>query len=49
MRVYDSKYPNWKKFYDINFVDITYTPFDAAKWPIEPSGLIGEVRLIKFK
>jgi hypothetical protein len=49
MTVYDKKHPDWKKFYDINFVDITYTPFEASKWPIEPSGLIGGVRLVKYR
>jgi len=36
----------WKKFYEINFVNINYKPFDASKWPIQPSGLLGPVRLI---
>ncbi len=36
----------WKKFYNINFVDIKYRPFDASNWPPMDSGLIGPVRLI---
>ena len=36
----------WKKFYEINFVNINYRPFDASKWPLQPSGLLGPVRLI---
>lgn len=36
----------WKKFHDINFVNIQYKPFDASKWPITPSGLTGPVKLI---
>jgi len=39
MRVYDKEHPEWKKFYDINIADIAYTPFDASKWPIMPSGI----------
>jgi hypothetical protein len=36
----------WKDFYDINFVDIGYQPFDASSWTPLPSGLLGPVRLI---
>ncbi len=43
MRSYDELHPEWKKFYDINFVDITYTPFNASEWPLEPSGIMGKV------
>jgi len=45
MRLMDKQKVNWKKFYDINFVDITYTPFDASKWEAIPSGLLGPVKL----
>lgn len=37
---------DWKKFYDINFVNIRYRPFDASGWPPMESGLIGPVRLL---
>jgi hypothetical protein len=36
---------NWRKFYDINFVNIDYKPFDASTWPVLPSGLLGPVTL----
>jgi hypothetical protein len=36
----------WKNYYDINFVDIRYEPFDASQWEPMPSGLPGPVRLI---
>jgi hypothetical protein len=36
----------WKNYYDINFVDIRYEPFDASIWEPMPSGLLGPVRLI---
>jgi hypothetical protein len=33
----------WKNFYEINFVDIQYNPFDASKWAVTESGLKGEL------
>lgn len=39
----------WKIMREINIVDIRYQPFDAAKWPLEPSGLLGPVRLVPCK
>lgn len=35
----------WKKFYDINMVDINYQPFDASGWKPMESGLMGPVNL----
>ena len=35
----------WHNFYDINFVNIDYKPFDASKWPLQPCGLLGPVQL----
>lgn len=35
----------WRNFYDINFVNIDYKPFDASKWPLQPSGLLGPLTL----
>ncbi|TDB64211.1 glycosyl hydrolase [Arundinibacter roseus] len=46
MRLRDQQAPDWKKFYDINIVDITYGKFDATKWPPMPSGLLGPVRIL---
>lgn len=45
MRLFDQQNPGWKKFYDINIVDITYQPFQASRWEPMPSGLLGEVTL----
>lgn len=45
MRLRDQQSPAWKKFYDINIVDITYRPFNASTWLPIPSGLLGPVRL----
>ena len=33
----------WKNFYEINFVDIRYKPFDASKWAIEEGGMQGKI------
>jgi hypothetical protein len=35
----------WKKFHDINFVNLNYRPFDASDWPLTDSGLLGPVTL----
>ncbi|HPR32447.1 MAG TPA: glycosyl hydrolase [Prolixibacteraceae bacterium] len=39
----------WKKFYEINMVNIHYQPFDASVWEPVPSGLIGPVRLVPVR
>lgn len=39
----------WRKFYDINFVNIDYKPFDASKWSVRESGLLGPVSLQPMK
>ncbi|UCF15622.1 MAG: hypothetical protein JSW59_19670 [Phycisphaerales bacterium] len=36
---------NWKIMNDANIVTPAYKPFDGSKWPIQPSGLLGPVRL----
>ena len=36
----------WKRFHEINFVNIDYKPFDASAWPAMDSGLLGPVRLL---
>jgi len=41
----DRKGVVWRKFYDINYVNIQYEPFDASEWPPMDSGLLGPVRL----
>ena len=42
----DRRKVGWKAFYEINFVNKDYHPFDASGWPLRPSGLIGPVRLL---
>jgi hypothetical protein len=46
IRDLDIRGREWRKFYDINFVDHLYQPFDARDWPLKPSGLLGPVKLI---
>jgi hypothetical protein len=45
IRDLDRRGVNWKKFYDINFVDVHYQPFDASGWELVDSGLLGPVKL----
>ena len=45
IRDLDRRKVEWKKFHEINFVNIHYKPFDAADWPLAPSGLLGPVTL----
>jgi alpha-L-rhamnosidase len=46
MRLYDKLHPEWKKFYDINIVDIRYRPLDISTWQPMPSGLLSKVKLM---
>lgn len=39
----------WKAFHEINFVNVHYQPLDASKWSLQPSGLLGPVRLVPLK
>ncbi len=43
IRKLDREKTTWKNFYEINFVDIQYKPFDASKWEVTESGLKGEL------
>ncbi len=38
----DRRGEKWRNYF---FVNIDYKPFDAANWPVKPSGLSGPVRL----
>ncbi|XOV91028.1 MAG: glycosyl hydrolase [Bacteroidota bacterium] len=46
IRYMDMKGIEWRKFHEINFVNIDYKPFDASVWQPMPSGIIGKVELI---
>jgi hypothetical protein len=39
----------WKRFHDINIVDIDYKPFDASSWPLREAGLLGPVTLTPLR
>ena len=45
IRYMDQQKVPWKKFYDINMVDIEYKPFDASGWQAVPSGLLGPITI----
>ncbi len=45
IRDLDRREVDWKKFHDINFVNIDYEPFDASDWEIKDAGLLGPVTL----
>ncbi len=43
IRLLDQQKVMWKNFYEINFVDIRYKPFDASKWNVESGGFGGKM------
>jgi hypothetical protein len=43
IRDLDVKKVQWRKYHEINFVNINYKEFDASNWSVMPSGLIGPV------
>ncbi len=45
VRDLDRRGVSWKRFYDINFVNLDYKPFNAADWPLADAGLLGPVTL----
>ncbi|RLE03708.1 MAG: glycoside hydrolase [Bacteroidetes bacterium] len=49
IRYLDQQGENWKKFYDINLVDLDYKPFNASAWEVQPSGISGKVVLLPRK
>lgn len=49
IRHMDKKGIEWRKYHEINFVNIDYKPFDASVWKPTPSGLLGPVLLMPYK
>ncbi|MHB8902436.1 MAG: glycosylhydrolase-like jelly roll fold domain-containing protein, partial [Thermoguttaceae bacterium] len=49
IRDLDRRGVDWKKFYEINLVDQMYQPLDASGWDLEPSGLLGPVRVAPYR
>jgi len=45
IRWMDQHKMDWKKFREINFVNINYKPFNASRWETMVSGLAGPVTL----
>jgi hypothetical protein len=41
----DKRKVEWRKFNEINFVDLNYKPFDASDWEPMASGLLGPVTI----
>jgi hypothetical protein len=46
IRDLDLRHVEWKRFYEINFVNRSYAPFDASGWSLRDSGLLGPVTLV---
>lgn len=49
IRDLDRRKVDWKIMHEINFVNISYRPFDASAWPDTPSGLLGPVTLTPLR
>lgn len=49
IRDLDRRGVKWRNFHDINFVNLSYKPFDASGWPLADSGLLGPVTLTPVK
>lgn len=49
IRDMDKKGIQWRKYHEINFVNINYKDFNAAVWQPQPSGLIGPVTITPYK
>ncbi|WP_147206366.1 glycosyl hydrolase [Segetibacter aerophilus] len=49
IRYMDRAKIEWRKYHEINFVNIDYKNFDAANWKVQPSGLEGPVTITPFK
>lgn len=48
IRDMDRRGLEWRKYHEINFVNIDYKPFDASEWMSMPGGLLGPVRIIPY-
>ncbi|MVN90920.1 glycoside hydrolase [Mucilaginibacter sp. HME9299] len=48
IRYMDQNKMEWRKYHEINFVNINYKSFDASNWTPMPSGLIGPVKIVKY-
>lgn len=48
IRYLDQHQIEWRRYHEINFVNINYKPFDASNWKPMPSGLIGPVTVTPY-
>jgi hypothetical protein len=48
IRDLDQRKVEWRKYNEINFVNLNYQSFDASNWELQPSGLLGPVRIINY-
>lgn len=48
IRYMDQHQVSWRRYHEINFVNINYTAFNAAEWPVQPSGLAGPVTITPY-
>lgn len=48
LRALEKSGKEWKKFHEINMVNIHYEKFDATKWIPSESGLLGEVKIVPY-
>jgi len=48
IRDLDIRKIQWRNYHEINFVNIDYKEFDASKWSVMPSGLLGPVAITPF-
>ncbi|GEO06088.1 glycosyl hydrolase family 2 [Adhaeribacter aerolatus] len=48
IRYMDQHKIEWRRYHEINFVNINYKPFDASVWRPMPSGLMGPVTLTAY-
>ena len=46
IRYMDQNKIEWRKYHEINFVNINYKNFDASAWKVQSSGLAGIISLI---
>lgn len=49
IRYMDQRQIPWRRYHEINFVDINYKSFDAAGWQVQPSGLKGPVTITGYR
>lgn len=48
IRYMDQQGIEWRRYHEINFVNIDYKPFDASSWEPMPSGLLGPVTITPY-